>query len=378
MQDEAPMQTDHSNTPNVPTSGPSMGTKNKKLSKLRRTVLKHVWLVRGVLLVGVASVITLIILGINSLIAQTQLGEYLALGKAFAGRNVSLLSSTDSRVTVLVLGKGGKDHEAPDLTDTLMVASFSLNTPGEIDLISLPRDIWIDPLKAKINSLYYYGNLKKPGGGLVLAKSTVEEILGTPIHYAIVVDFSGFEQVINALGGVDVEVATPFVDTKYPIAGKETDECGGDLTYACRYETISFDQGTQHMDGATTLKFTRSRNAQGDEGTDLARAKRQQLVMVAIKNKLTSRQVLTSPKTLTAVYEAALAAMETDLDRQQLAVLARLALDARDNVTSHVLPEDLIYHPPDYLYSYQYVFIPSSEDGSWSEIQEWVKSIISN
>lgn len=378
MQDEAPPQTHHSSMPKeVAKSVPSLGT-NKTFSRLRRLALKHVWLVRLVLVAVIVAVLTGISLGIGSLVSRTQVGEYLGLGRAFVGRKVTLLNTADKRVTVLILGKGGKNHEAPDLTDTLMLASFSLSDPTKIDLISLPRDIWIDPLKAKLNSLYYYGNLKKPGGGLILAKSTVEEILGTPVHYGIVIDFSGFEQVIDALGGIDVDVQRAFTDTKYPIAGKEADECGGDRTYACRYETLSFTQGIQHMDGATALKFIRSRNAEGDEGTDLARAARQQVVIVAIKNKLTSRDVFTSPKTLLAVFDTTMAALETDLDRQQLAVLARLAYDARDSITTHILPEDLIYHPPDYLYANQYVFVPAASDGSWSEVQAWVKQIFSN
>src|SRR5690606_10518850 len=98
-------------------------------------------------------------------------------------------------------------------------------------------------------------------------KTQVEKIAGVPVHYAVVVDFNAFENVIDLIGGIEVNVLTPFVDSKYPIPGKENDLCGGDPEFTCRYETLVFEKGLTFMDGETALKFARSRNAEGDEGT---------------------------------------------------------------------------------------------------------------
>ena len=161
----------------------------------------------------------------NSLMS-TVFGEYWRLGSAFIFTPENTVNSLNNRTNVLVLGKAGEGHIAPDLTDTIMLASFDHKSPQSITLIALPRDIWIDDLRTKLNSVYYWGKEKQElGGGLILAKSSIEEIVGIPVHYAVVIDFSGFTKVIDAIGGIDVDVQRSFIDKKYPIPGKENDEC---------------------------------------------------------------------------------------------------------------------------------------------------------
>src|SRR5690606_11303223 len=119
-----------------------------------------------------------------------------------------------------------------------------------------------------------------------------EFVTGEPVHYAMVMDFSGFKEVIDTLGGVEVDVEHSFTDTEYPIAGRENDLCDGDPEYRCRYETIEFKQGRQYMDGETALKFVRSRHAEGDEGNDFARSACQQRVISAIREKVLTTGIL--------------------------------------------------------------------------------------
>ena len=188
-------------------------------------------------------------------------------------------------------------------------------------------------------------------------------------------DFSGFKKIIDVLSGIEVEVERSFVDEKYPIAGRENDLCDGDPGYKCRYETIAFEKGTQHMDGETALKFVRSRNAEGDEGTDFARAERQQRILSAIKNKALSREIIFSPRKLLELKKAVEDAIETDIGSGAGAILARRSLSARDSIQSYVLPEDFLERPVySPIYDNLYVFIPKNED--WSEIHEWVKNIL--
>ena len=160
--------------------------------------------------------------------------------------SVNALKSDDGRINVLILGTGGGDHEGPDLTDTMILASLPATQSGNVYFISIPRDIYLDYLGDKVNGAYSQGEEKKPGSGLVLAKASIAQVTGMPVHYALRVDFSAFSQVIDLLGGVDVEVENTFTDNLYPLTGRENDPCGGqDPEFLCRYESITFTQGGQ-------------------------------------------------------------------------------------------------------------------------------------
>ncbi|MDP3918122.1 MAG: LCP family protein, partial [Candidatus Woesebacteria bacterium] len=209
-------------------------------------------------------------------------------------------------VAILVLGKGGEGHTAPDLTDTIILTY--LNTDSQsVKLLSLPRDIWIAEIRAKLNSAYHYG-------GFPMARDSVESVVGIPVDYTVVIDFSLFRDLIDSVGGIDVDVENSFVDEKYPIEGKENDLCDGDKMYKCRYETLTLVQGRQKMGGEFALKYVRSRNAIGDEGTDIAREKRQQKVISAVKEKVLSKNVILNPTVLKKILEITTSHLETDID----------------------------------------------------------------
>lgn len=283
------------------------------------------------------------------------------------------VSSTSGRINIAVLGKGGFGHTAPDLTDTILVVSVP-EKGKKTTLVSLPRDLWIAELRAKLNSTYYWGNQREDDGGLVLAKSTVEQIIGTPVHYILVVDFGSFKKAIDTVGGIDVDVENSFIDTRYPIPGRENDLCDGDREYACRYETIEFQKGMTHMDGEGALKFVRSRNASGDEGTDIAREARQQRVIKALEKKFSDPKVFLNPGIFLTLANDIKDSIETDMDLSVIAVVARKIFSAR-NFVNFVIPEDLILNPPiSSKYDNQYVFIPRK--GDWGEIHTWFRRLL--
>ena len=172
----------------------------KKLffNRLKRRVLKHTWVLRSFFLAGVILILYLVILSSARYIGRTNVGYYFALTRDFIFTPEGKITSQEGRTNILILGKGGEGHEAPDLTDTIIFASINHKKPS-IDLISLPRDIWITDLRTKLNSVYYWGNKKQSDGGIVLAKASVEEIVGQPVHYALLVDFSGFKKIIDVL-----------------------------------------------------------------------------------------------------------------------------------------------------------------------------------
>jgi len=347
-----------------------------KYSRIKRKVLRHVWLVRIFL-------ITLLVVGlVGAYIIGTGIFKDLGIGNiadivsSFAFPDDQALQSDGGRVNILVMGVGGKGHEGAELTDTVLLASISLKK-NNVEVISVPRDVWIPQIRAKINSAYYWGNQKSAGGGLSLAKSSVSDVLGLKPQYAAVIDFSGFKNIVDELDGIDVNVEKGFTDTLYPIAGKENDLCEGDKTYACRYESITFDPGIQSMNGETALKFVRSRHAEGDEGTDTARQSRQQKVIEAIKNKLLTPGIFLNPKKSVSIWKAVVRSIETDMDANTTALIARKLFDARDSIETNLIPKDLLINPPiTPAYDKQYVFIPASGSGNWKEINDWAQSVV--
>lgn len=303
------------------------------------------------------------------------LGVFIGLLIFFSKTASSKIKSQDGRVNILVLGKGGEGHAGGDLTDTMILASVSLKDKS-ITLVSIPRDIWIPEIRAKINSAYFWGKEEAEfGGGIPFAKKNVESIVGLPINYALVLDFSSFKEIIDALGGVNIDVANSFTDSLYPIEGREEDTCGGDKELKCRYETIHFEKGIDFMDGATALKYVRSRNGDNNENTDIAREARQQKVISAIKGKVLSTGTLLNPFKLLKVWRVVKSSVETDMDFSSMLVLGKKMLTIDGNIHSSVVPDGILISPPkDEKYDYQYVFTPKV--GDWSEFQDWVKGII--
>ncbi|MEK7188576.1 MAG: LCP family protein [Patescibacteria group bacterium] len=348
--------------------------RNINFPKIKRKILKQVWLLR-ISIAGIfLALVYLILLLFGYLLDSVGVGKYLSYVNSFIFTPRTKIESTSGRTNILILGKAGSGQVAPDLTDTIIFVSLSLWEP-KLVMVSIPRDIWIPEIRAKLNSAYYWGNQKQAGGGLTLAKSTVEEIMGTPVQYGLVIDFSGFKKIIDMLGGIEVMVENSFVDKKFPIPGKENDLCEGDPQFKCRWETIKFDQGKALMDGETALKFVRSRNSEGDEGTDLAREARQQKVLTAIKERALSGQTIFSPQKIISLLGIIKEILETDIDGNAASILTRRFLASRNNIKSFVIPENLLVRPPiSPRYDNQYVFIP--KDDSWQEVQKGLENIL--
>jgi LCP family protein required for cell wall assembly len=296
--------------------------------------------------------------------------------KSFVFSKNSDIKSENGKVNILILGIGGKGHEGAELTDTMIFASVSL-TDRSITLVSIPRDVWIPEIRAKINSAYYWGNLQpERGGGLNFAKEIVSKVTGQNIDYALVMDFSGFQDIIDTIGGIDVVIDNSFSDTKYPIAGRENDLCGGDPTFACRYKTISFEKGTIHMDGATALEFSRSREGDNGENTDFARSARQQKIISAVGVKVLSFNTIVNPVKDYKILLAVKSSVETDLTPSAIGILTKTVVGSRKNITSKVLPADLLINPSiSNTYDRQYVLIPKTGSGKWEEIIRWFSQI---
>lgn len=284
------------------------------------------------------------------------------------------LKQSDGRTNLLLLGISGGTHAGADLTDTMIFLSLSQKN-GQTVLVSLPRDIWSQNLVAKINTAYHYGEEKEKGGGLILAKTTVEEIIDLPVHYTAKIDLAGLDDLIDLLGGVEVNVERTFDDYKFPIEGKENDPCNGDREYQCRYQHVRFEAGKQILNGEKALQYLRSRNAEGDEGTDFARSQRQERFILALKNKIFSPGFLLQPQKILQLISLLGKIIETDLPQEDFAYLIKMTLKTNFREIKTLSLEKFLINPPAWQYG-QWVLIPRTED--FGEIQQYLKEQILN
>jgi len=287
----------------------------------------------------------------------------------------SPLKKAGTKTNFLLLGAGGGDHKANDLTDTMIFLSFNFEKKKAL-LVSLPRDIWSPTLRDKINSAYHYGEEKKKGGGLILAKVVVEEVLGQPIHYAFLIDLSSFEKTIDVLGGLDIEVERSFDDFLFPIQGKEDDLCEGDPEFLCRYEHLHFEKGWEHMNGERALKYARSRNAEGEEGGDFARAARQQKLLLAFRDKIFSYEILFKNSKTKKLIDILRTGVRADINLAEICFLGRLSLGLeKENIEKLVLGESFFIVPPLWQYG-KWILVPSGED--FTPIHQYIEEKLNN
>lgn len=269
----------------------------------------------------------------------------------------------DGRTNLLLLGINGKGSADNDLTDTIIFVSLDQNK-RQISLLSIPRDIWMTDIQAKINTAYHYG-------GIQLAKKEIGEVTGQEIDYVLIINFDGFEKIIDILGGVDINVTRSFEDLFYPIAGKEADLCNDDKELKCRYEHLVFEKGWQRMDGNRTLKFVRSRNAKGEEGTDFARSQRQILVLKAIKSKLQSPDLYLNFNKIKSIADVLEENIKTEIGKNQYGNFASIGLKINFSQINNIAFDENLLINPKYHYSKQWVLIPANND--WVSVHYFVE-----
>ncbi|MFA6215808.1 MAG: LCP family protein, partial [Patescibacteria group bacterium] len=248
----------------------------------------------------------------------------------------NLNGEKEDRINVLLLGIGGENHDGPYLTDTSILASFKPSTK-QVSLVSIPRDLLV-PIPGygwqKINHADAYGEVKNPGRGGEKTAEIVSQVFGVPIHYYVRIDFAGFKQIVDDLGGITVDVENLLDDPNYPIKGKET------ATTTERYEHLYIKPGVKNMDGELALKFVRSREGRGIEGSDFARSKRQQKVLMAIKEKALSFGVLANPYKVGKLMDTLSQHLATNMQVWEIIKFFNLGRDITEqNITRRVLDD---------------------------------------
>jgi polyisoprenyl-teichoic acid--peptidoglycan teichoic acid transferase len=291
-----------------------------------------------------------------------------SLGYQLIANDGITLQSSHNRTNVLLLGIGGGTHEGADLTDTIIVLSLD-NVKHSTALISIPRDTWSDTLKDKVNSAYHYGELKQKGGGMILAKVVAEDVIGMPIQYGLLIDFSGFKNMIDLLGGIDVAVSKTFTDNEYPIPGKEQDTCPEDPTNRCVYKTIHFEAGIQHMSGERALEYVRSRHAEGEEGSDFARSRRQQDILIALKDTIMNPTRWMTFHRLSVLPKAIDDAADTDMNIGVLLSVGKRFLKTKQSDIKRIAFDTQLVEPDPYAYKGLFVLIPKED---WETVHSYI------
>jgi len=224
--------------------------------------------------------------------------------------NRPLSGEDEGRINIMLLGIGGAQHQGGQLTDTIIIASID-PTGQKLGLFSIPRDLVV-PIPGigwqKINAANAYGTAANPetvGAGPALAKQTIENVTGLEIDYYIKLDFEGFTKMVDALGGIRVDVQVAFTDYEYP-----------DENYG--YEPVHFDAGWQNLTGSRALQYVRSRHGTNGQGTDFSRAARQQQILEALLVRTSALSTLLNPNKLLALSDIVGTHIETDMELWQL------------------------------------------------------------
>lgn len=222
------------------------------------------------------------------------------------------------RVNMLLLGTddGRRCVDGVPRTDTIILVSLDTETK-QAAMISIPRDLWVEipsrgiagiPTEQRINTAYTFGEVNRyPGGGAKLVRDTVEKNFGQPIHYHAIVNLNNMKEIVDLLGGVDIEVTERLYDTEFP-----TDDCG--------YRTIDFKPGMHHMNGEDALAYARSRYTT----SDFDRSTRQQQLLLAIRRRALQPDVVTKLPALIGQYRNL---VRTDMSLIEMLGLANIAKD---------------------------------------------------
>lgn len=287
--------------------------------------------------------------------------DALALQKSITPNQ--LKKEGDGRVNILLIGVGGEGHQAGNLSDVNHVLSIDPFN-NKVSILGIPRDLYV-PIpgfySTRINAAHAFGE-QDGSGGPQLVEKTIEKNLGIPIHYYARVDFTGFEQAIDAVDGVDVTIKENLYDSHYPTRNMKG------------VEVFQLKAGKHHLDGETALKVVRCRK--GTCGDDFGRGDRQQLVMEALKDKALSTGTVSSPSKVSKLLDAAGNHARTDMN---LTVMMKLITIAERLQDKKIKPKNFVLSTDEgnYLTGKNVggasVLVPTAGVGNFSQIQNFLR-----
>ena len=330
---------------------------------------KHEQRMKKAVSVGAAAILALTIaLLVLSLLIK--LGG-ISLSSAVQVAGTAIGADEKGVTNIMLLGQG--DETGQDLTDTIIVASIDPVNTKSAALLSLPRDLYflntdgvMKTEKGKLNALWRderialirEGVERNEAGRTALRNlaDAVGKAFDIPIHHVVMVDFAAFEQIIDAIGGVDIDVPATIDDTEYP---------GPNYTY----EIFHIDAGRQHLDGKTALKYARTRHTT----SDFDRSARQQQIIHAAMAQAKESGIAKNPRKILELYGILSEHMLTDIKTRQMVMLAGIAKDMEkekfltlqlNNVNGlygdQLWKGGLLYSPPRNLFDDEFVMLPVS------------------
>ncbi len=314
------------------------------------------------------------ILRILGIISDTgiNLNPFDTIRNLIAKEKAELKKDDEGRTNTLFVGIDTRPS-SPGLrnTDTVIVASYNHNTKEAL-LISIPRDMWVahpynETYHSKINAVYNSCENQEEESGLECLTDVASTVTNLDIHYSAMLDISGLIEVVDILGGVEVDVENAFTDYMFP-----NDEHG--------YTIVSFEAGSQIMDGEAAMQYARSRHAQGPEGSDFARARRQQKLIISIVEKIASIETYSNPSKIMDITEQVgenLKFSETTTEDIRAAIDIGKEMDTED-VYSVVLDPSIgnwsiVTEDP----STAYILYPELGIDVWDDIHKFINSSIS-
>jgi len=277
------------------------------------------------------------------------------------------------RINILLLGSRGADEPGDGklLSDSIILVSIKKSS-GQIALISFPRDfyiqLWCSEEEKKINFAYAYG-------GLSCAKKTLSYLSGLHIDYAANINFEGLTKLIDNLGGINVYLNEPFEENfQWAKEGWEEDEHWFIKEIDGEEKWVFYlPKGKNYLDGQTALYYVRSRYSTND----FDRMRRQQDVLMAIKEKGLSLNVLLNPVKIYNLLDTLGNNIKTDMSIGEIKELINLSSDLDiDNIETRIFdisPEGLLYHT---FINKEYVLLPVGDN--FDKIQEVCKNIFEN
>lgn len=282
-------------------------------------------------------------------------------------KTTDLKGYADGRINILLLGIGGKGHPGQNLTDTIMLASLNTRT-NQVALYSIPRDLYVKVpdtyIQNKINTIYQYGlsdsgNDQKAGADLIV--KTVSALTSLNIQYYAILDFGGFEKIIDSIGGVNIMNDRDIYDPTYPGPGYS-------------YDPFKLPKGFYHMDGTLALKYARERH--NDPQSDFGRAARQQQVMQAAKNKVFSVSTFFNPIEINNLFDALGNSITTSITPPEimnfLELLKKMDTQNINNVVLDAWNKDSLLKTV-HINGQFFALMPRV--GNYSEIQELAQNV---
>ncbi|MEI7644491.1 MAG: LCP family protein [Chloroflexales bacterium] len=239
-------------------------------------------------------------------------------------------------LNILLLGTDARPTDTePTRTDAIVLVRLDRDS-GRVSMLSIPRDLWVkypSGGEGRINAAFAVGEKKfGPGGGAALAKSTVTKLLGVAVDQFVLINFQGFRTLIDRLGGISINAPEAISDPAYPTDNYNT-------------ISVSFPAGLQQLDGENALIYARTRHADSDFG----RNQRQQLVLMAIFNRVRERGLLQQLTSLDDYTGALRGYVQTDMGHSTMLAMAGFARDLHaDEVLRYAIDSSTIVNlrPP--------------------------------